>query len=316
MTGLGVFEYVKLAIFFASWLYVPVAPVCVWLIVKRKGAFRAGAALFLLCISCLAYARFVEPRILLTAEHEITLKRCGASSGAARVAVFSDTHNGLFGNAMPIDRIARRVDAANADFVLIPGDFIYFLDPEKYPETYAALEIIRAPMFAVLGNHDLGLPGPDFRVALSKALPHAGVRLIDDQALRLSNSKFTIELVALSDQWDHRQKLSLLMAPPSAPRLVLTHNPATMKDFRPGRTADLLVGGHTHGGQIQLPFLTCAMTGVCGDAAYGLRSVGDVEVFTTSGTGMVGLPMRFRVPPRIDILNIHYPSCAETGNSF
>lgn len=316
MTGLGIFEYVKLAIFYASWLYVPVAPVCVWLILKRKGAFRAGAALFLFCISCLAYARFVEPRILLTAEHEITLDRCGASSGAVRIAAFSDTHNGLFGNAMAIDRIARRVDAASADFVLIAGDFIYFLDPAKYPETFAALKNIRAPVFAVLGNHDLGIPGPDFRVALNKALPDAGVRLIDNQALRVSNSKFTIELVALSDQWDHHQKLSLLMTAPSAPRIVLTHNPATMKDFRRGMTADLLVGGHTHGGQIQLPFLTCALTGVYGDAAYGLRSVGDVEIFTTSGTGMVGLPMRFRVPPRIDILNVRYPSCAETGNPF
>ena len=316
MTGLGVFEYVKLAIFYASWLYVPVAPVCVWLILKRKGAFRVGAALFLFCISCLAYARFVEPRILLTAEHEIALETCGASSGAVRVVVFSDTHNGLFGNAMPIDRIARRVDAANADFVLIAGDFIYFLDPEKYPETFAALETIRAPVFAVLGNHDLGLPGPDFRTALNEALPRAGVRLIDNQALRLSNSKFTLELVALSDQWDHRQKLSLLTAPQSAPRVVLTHNPATIKDLRTDMTADLLVGGHTHGGQIQLPFLTCAVIGVCGDAAYGLRAVGDVQIFTTSGTGMVGLPMRFRVPPRIDILKIHYPSCIETGNSF
>lgn len=81
--------------------------------------------------------------------------------------------------------------------------------------------------------------------------------------------------------------------------------------MRQGRKTDLLVAGHTHGGQIQLPFITCWWTGLCGkNAAYGLREENDALVFTTSGTGMVGLPMRFRVPPRIDVLNVAYKSCA------
>ncbi len=304
-------EWIKLAIYYASYLYFIAAPLVLWLVVRRRGVARYAWAGVATVITLLAYARFVEPRILLTTEHEVVLNRCFERAGAVRIAVFSDTHNGLFANAMPIERIAAAVNAARSDMVLVPGDYIYFLHPDRFDETFAALAAIKAPMFAVLGNHDLGLPGPDLSAPLKDALPALGVRLIDNQPLTLSNSGFAIELVGLSDQWARRQKLSLLEAPSLTPRLVLTHNPATLHDFRLGMHADFLVGGHTHGGQIQLPIVTCLMTGVCGDIAYGLREEKDVQVFTTSGTGMVGLPMRFRVPPRVDVLNVTWRLCGE-----
>ncbi len=309
MTGIGPMEWIKLAIYYASYLYFIAAPLALWLVVRRRGFARYAWAGFATAITLLAYARFVEPRILLTAEHEIALDRCFERAGAVRIAVFSDTHNGLFANAMPIRRIAAAVNSAHPDMVLMSGDYIYFLHPDRFDETFAAFADIKAPVFAVLGNHDLGLPGPDLSAPLNQALPALGVRLIDNQPLTLSNSGFAIELVGLSEQWAGRQKLSLLEAPSPRPRIVLTHNPATLHDFRPGMHADLLVGGHTHGGQIQLPVLTCLMTGVCGDIAYGLREEHGVQIFTTSGAGMVGLPMRFRVPPRVDVLNISWRRC-------
>lgn len=301
MTGIGPLEWIKLAIFYASYLYIIAAPFVFWLIVINRGVIRWVAIAFLTGISLLAYGRFVEPRIMLTAEHDIVLDGCFDGGGEMRIAVFSDTHNGLFKNAMPIKRIAREVEASKADFVLIAGDFIYFLAPERFKEIFGSLNQISAPVLAVLGNHDIGLPGPDLGAPLRANLPNYGVRLIDNAALKLSNDKFAIELVGLSDQWGRRQNLSLLEPATAMPRIVLTHNPATIHDFAPASKADLLIGGHTHGGQIQLPILTCAFTGVCGDIAYGLREERGVQLFTTSGTGMVGLPMRFGVPPRIDV---------------
>ena len=310
MTALGPLEFIKLAIYYASYLYIIAPPLAVWVMVRRCGKARLGGAVFFAVITCLAYARFVEPRILLTREHDIALNGCFVTGGAARMAVFSDTHNGLFGNAMSIERIARGVQATRADFVLIAGDFVYFLDPARIEETFAAITQIKAPVFAVLGNHDLGLPGPDMRKALAATLPMAGLQLIDNRAVKISNEVSAMELVGLSDQWDEQQDLSLLEKPVSAPRLVLTHNPNSVRDFTADMSVDLLIGGHTHGGQIQLPFVTCWLTGVCGDVAYGLREAKRVQIFTTSGTGMVGLPMRFRVPPRIDVLNVSYKACA------
>jgi len=309
VTGIGALEILKLGVYYASYLYFIAAPLLLWLLLRRRGRIRLFVGAFLAVITILAYARFVEPRFLLTAEHEIVFPGCFENTGALRIAVFSDTHNGIFGNAMPIDRIVRRVNAASPDIVLVPGDYVYFLHPDRFEETFAAFAQIKAPVFAVLGNHDLGLPGPNLGAPLNQSLRAMGVHMIDDRALKLSNSRFAIELVGLSDQWARDQKLSLLENPVTAPRITLTHNPATMRDLTPAMSASLLVGGHTHGGQIMLPFITCWWTGMCGDIAYGLRTEKNTLVFTTSGTGMVGLPMRFRVPPRVDVLNVRYEMC-------
>ena len=342
MTALSGLEYIKLGIYYASYLYFLAAPLALWLMVKSSWRLRGALAFFLAIISALAYGRFVEPRVLITNEHEVALSKCFAEEGAARIAVFSDTHNGLFKNAMPIDRIAAAVNEADADFVLIPGDFVYFLHPDRFDETFSAFSSIKAPVYAVLGNHDLGIPGPDLSAPLLQALSTLDVTFIDDSVEALEIGGGAIELVGLSERWAQNQNFALVERETDKPRIVLTHNPATVEDFwleraprpllrgkarrglegyeasisdeerssRIPRKTDLLVSGHTHGGQIQLPFLTCFLTGVCGEAAYGLRHQNHTLIFTTSGTGMVGLPMRFRVPPRIDVLNVRYSACA------
>lgn len=310
MTEIGLLQYVSLAIFYASYLYFIAAPVALWIAVKNKGTRRFTVAFFLV-ITVFAYSRFVEPRILLTADHDMELNGCFETAGAFRVTVFSDTHNGIFGNAMPIERITKAVNATSPDFVLVPGDYVYFLHPDAFEKKFAAFADIAAPVFAVLGNHDLGLPGPDLSAPLNEKLSALGVRMIDNEAVRLSNSRFDIELVGLSDEWAGHQDFTLLERPSEAPRLILTHHPETVFLLNAPMPADLLIGGHTHGGQIQLPLITCLVTRICGNNAYGLRNYYGVLVFTTSGTGMVGLPMRFRVPPRIDVLNVRYNACTK-----
>jgi len=247
---------------------------------------------------------------LLTREHSLTFERCFASAGAVRLAVFSDTHNGLFGNAMPIGRIAARVIKTNPDAVLIAGDFAYFLHPDRMTETYSALGQIKAPVFGVLGNHDVGLPGPDLEDPLNKSLAQVGLRMIDNETVFMSKDGQRIEIIGVSDLWQDKQRLSLLTQDAPLPRIVLTHNPATVQHISAGSPVDLLVAGHTHGGQIYIPFLTCRLvTFACRIVRYGFSRETRATVFVTSGTGMVGLPMRFNMPPRIDVLNIRYNSC-------
>lgn len=311
MTDSGPPEFLRLAIYWASYLYFPAAIALGWVIAKRAGAARLAAALLLAPLTVLAYARFIEPRILVTREHEVTLARCMAADGDARVAVFSDTHIGLFGNAMPVSRIARRVNALDADFVMIAGDFTYWLKPENFEKSFAALGDIAAPVYAVTGNHDVGLPGPDVGAALSEALAAIGVRVLDDAAVAIEIRGRPVEIAGLSDLWAEDQKLSLLENRGTVPRLVLTHNPATVGTLKPRQSVDLMVAGHTHGGQINLPVVTCAFfPSMCRLTLGGLKETERGPVFVTTGTGMVILPMRFNAPPRIDVLNLRWRACA------
>lgn len=310
MTHLGPLEFLKLAIFYGSWFFFPAAAFLTWVILKRSHTSKVVAAILLAPLCIFAYARFVEPRILLTVEHEASLERCFPKAGSARLAVFSDAHEGLFGNAIPIERIARRVEAADADVVLIAGDFVYFLAPERFDSAFSALSTISAPVFGVLGNHDVGLPGPDVGAPLTHALEADGVRVLDNAIETLALDGGAVEIVGLSDLWQDRQNRRLLENRGDVPRLVLTHNPMTILELRPRESVDLMIAGHTHGGQINIPGLTCVIfRSMCLVARYGLAQTRRGQVFVTSGTGMVGLPLRFNTAPRVDVIDLSWRAC-------
>lgn len=306
----GPLEFAKLAIFYASWLYFPAAFLLLRRIVRRRRHIPAASALLFTFLTILAYARFIEPRILLTVEHQAKLERCFPEAGSARIAVFSDTHLGLFANATPLSRIARRINAAEPDFALAPGDFVYFLSPRRYEETFAAFAEVKAPVYGVLGNHDVGLPGPDASATLRPALEKIGVHMIDDAIATLAVGGAEVEIAGLSDLWAKNQKRTLLENRGDAPRLVLTHNPSTITTLKPQEAVDLMIAGHTHGGQINIPFVTCALTFACSVTRYGFAETARGNVFVTSGTGMVGLPMRFNTPPRIDVIDLSWRACS------
>lgn len=322
----------KLAVYFSSYAYFPAAILLGWAMVTRKGPIRFGAALVLAALSVPAYARFVEPRLLHVRETKLALPACFEASGKARLVVFSDMHIGLFGNAMPIERIARRVSALKPDAVLIPGDFTYFLPADKLRDAFRPLASISAPVYGVMGNHDVGFPGWDVGEELSATLGELGLTDIDNQTREQSQGASVMEIIGLSDLWQGKQERALIEQPRRWPRLVLTHNPDTLLTLGAEAQFDLMITGHTHGGQINFGPATCALVPMaCRVARAGLATVqigqgfdnwdkthnvdGTADpalmrqVFVTTGTGMVGLPMRFNMVPRIDVVSLEWSKC-------
>ena len=147
-------------IFWLSYLYVPFLLVCLFVIRTKFGAIRWAAFIALVFTTIIAYARFVEPRILLVEHSEITLEGAQPDSPAIKIALFADTHFGIFTHAMPMQRIVYRINQEAPDAVMIAGDFLYYLSPLDIPTALAPLADIQVPIFAVLGNHDVGFPGP------------------------------------------------------------------------------------------------------------------------------------------------------------
>ena len=312
MSGLSLVEFFKLATFYLSWIYFPAAAALVYLIARGGKARRRIAAATLAVATILAYARFIEPRLLLTTTTPIELKRCFAAAGRLKIALVSDIHNGLFANAVTPARLARAIAETKPDAVMIAGDSTYYLNPHRFDDVFRPLGAIGAPVFAVMGNHDVGIPGPDIGDALSASFARLGVHAIDNA--RVDDVVPNVEIVGLSDVWQGRQELSLLAAPSATPRIVLTHNPTTIEEIGPGATLDLLLAGHTHGGQVYIPFLTCGLIHMaCDPVRRGYGEANGRQLFVTSGVGMVGLPIRFLVPPRIDVLEVSYEACPGGG---
>lgn len=298
-------------VYWLSYLYFPAALGILLAAKLRKGWLsRSLLATIFAGLSILAYARFVEPRILLVQETTIDLERCIRKPTEIRLALLADTHIGVFKNAMPISRIAKRLEEINPDFTVIAGDFTYYLEPERAEETFNPLGDLSHPVYGVLGNHDLERRSSD-NERLKKALSEIGIDLIDNRIIQIQVGDQEWEIIGLADFWLGRPVYTLIDTDLDVPRLVLTHN-ADIIQHLPDDSLDLMLSGHTHGGQILLTeTLTCEIArNACNITRRGLTERPAGKAFITSGLGMVGLPFRFRVPPQIDVLTVRFPGCA------
>jgi predicted MPP superfamily phosphohydrolase len=223
-----------------------------------------------------------------------------------RLALLSDIH---FGNrAMDPARLASIVDAVNAakpDLILIAGDFMAGRMPDGAAERAAALSLplarLHAPLgvVAVLGNHDYWTGPSEVRRALAKA----GVFVLTNQAVR----RGPIAVLGVDDAFSRHDDIRMTLA--SARRLggiplVLTHSPDLVHKL--GAGFPLVLAGHTHCGQVVLPFYGPILTHApldhwkrLYDPRYrcGLIREGARSVVVTAGLGSGTAPIRLGAPP-------------------
>ncbi len=279
--------FLKKAIYWGSWLVFPFLGYVWWRFKSRwaRGILILGSLLFI-------WARFVEPQLILVRSTEID-----APGMDRRIVLISDLHLGIYKGAGFLRRVVTRVNDLQPDLILIAGDFSYY--PEDIPALFAPLKALKAPVYAVLGNHDVGQPGPPVRAELARLLPQYGVQLLENKIQRFSD--FT--LVGLGDRWAGEDQLNLLKPRSLEERvIVLTHNPDTTLQYQDDK-ADFTLCGHTHGGQVRLPWIYRRVIPTIGDFDRGLTRERHTQLYISSGLGEIGLPLRFLNPPVIDLLH-------------
>ncbi|KQU81051.1 MULTISPECIES: metallophosphoesterase [unclassified Rhizobacter] len=293
----------KLAIYWFSWLLWPALLLLAretWRTARRRkpAATVAGIVAVALC-GCFTWARFIEPNALQV--RETTL---GTACGV-RVALISDLHVGLFVREPDLQRLVDRLNTLQVDAVLVAGDWTFEPDHDLR-STFAPLAGLRHRTLSVLGNHDEQRPGPPLRDALQQALAAAHVEPIDGRRVPLGRC----ELQGLGDRSAGSAERDLAGSRREpwrvdrAHRVMLTHNPDTVFDLEPDEAA-LLLAGHTHGGQIDIPVFTAHLLAHATDGGFrqGLYELKNARVYVTPGVGIDKLPIRFRVPPTIDVLS-------------
>jgi hypothetical protein len=260
--------------------------------------------LLLAALALGAWSSLIEPRTLHVRHHHWTAP---PGAPALRVALVADLHLGLFWREWQLRQLVTRLNALDVDAVLVAGDWTYE-PPRDLQAAFAPLRALRHPVHAVMGNHDLQSPGANYRVPLQNALAAAGVQLVEGRSVPLGPAGGRWRLVGLDDPWggDPTRQIKALLNTPDPHRLVLTHQPDTAA-LLPPNAAFLTLAGHTHGGQIRLPWLTewVLQRGTSQpwyQGRYALPQGGQLMV--SSGVGLIGLPARLGVAPRIDVLHL------------
>jgi predicted MPP superfamily phosphohydrolase len=246
----------------------------------------------------------IEPRWVAQRQLNSAVPRAPDLRGL-KVAVASDWHftSRPLWRVMTPDRarlIVKEINAAHPDVILLPGDFV--ADQNYQPETTekaeeeiaSVLGQLKAPLgvFATLGNHDWD-DGFKLRGAFSKV----GIQVLENNAVPLGNTGAWI--AGIGDYRTRHSKPGLAIAklPKDAPALIMMHDPASFAEL-PTLNA-LFIAGHTHGGQVYLPWIGALITRSSAPRAWAhgwVKHHGN-NMYVTSGLGVSILPIRFNMRP-------------------
>lgn len=270
---------------------------------SRSRRIRIGVYLF--CAACLVWA-FIEPHCLQFKRYTIASPDVPPSFDGLTIAFVTDVHRGP---TVSQDAVRDLVDAVNArhpDLILLGGDYIrkgrHYIEP-----SIAELSRLRAPLgvYAVTGNHDHWEDGP----FTCECLRRGGVGVLDDTGVWIARGRDRIRLGGVSDYWT--------CAPDIAPAvqgvrntdflLLLCHNPDYLESVRHD-TADLILCGHTHGGQCSVLGLWAPLV----PSRHGQKyRTGRIEkdgsmILVSNGTGVLA-PVRFCTPPQVLWVTLKLP---------
>jgi predicted MPP superfamily phosphohydrolase len=244
------------------------------------------------------WARWVEPQMLEVRETTFT----GLPAGAPplRIALVSDIHLGTYVRQWHLEKLVRKLNDLDVDVVVVAGDWTYE-PPLDLTAAFAPIGRIRHPVLAVLGNHDVEKPGPALQAQLREALEKHRVTFLEGKSIPFKGW----EWVGIGDYWGGHPEADVkaVLSTPNPRRIVVTHQPDAVSLF-PKQAAFLTLAGHTHGGQIQVPWLTVKNMELFTDNPWynGRYDLPQSTLFVTTGTGFTGLPARWLMPPRVDLL--------------
>jgi uncharacterized protein len=221
-----------------------------------------------------------------------------------RIVFFSDLHVGRVKQTAWTRKVVNLVNAQKPDVVLIGGDFVGHLESSAIPAMLEPLRDLRARLgvFAVLGNHDYGLPGEDHSVLLQKLLTQYNVRLLSNERVMVGDR---LQLVGIDELWDGHSDVprAFAGADPAASRtIVLGHNPDLMMQIT--QRADLFIFGHTHGAQVYIPYLARFIVPIRGSLYRGEHHLPQGMVYVSSGCGETTTPTRLFTQVEIVAMDI------------
>jgi len=256
------------------------------------------------------YAFGIEPNWLEQSQVHVRLPR--RNLGGVRILHLSDFHASAM---VPFSLIEKAIDyglAMRPDVICLTGDFVTNADPFDETEYSRLLRRLSnaAPAFACLGNHDGGVWAGKFEgyndtSVVRELLDASGITLLDNRSETIRIHGQSIRLVGVADLWSGEVEGGRAFegVQPGEPTILLAHNPDT-KDILAEHPWDLMLSGHTHGGQVLVPLLGAPFVPVK-DKRFiaGLKEWNGRQVYVSRGIGSIG-GFRVNCRPEVTLLRI------------
>lgn len=271
-----------------------------------------------LIIGAVFYAVCIEPNRIEIERVDVPIAHLSSELEGLTIVQLSDIHLGRW---VGQERVRRAVQLANSlqpDLVVLTGDFVY-RSAEHAASCAQGLSRLRSRngVYAVLGNHDLW-EGAD---EVAESLRRVGIEVLRDGEVAIEANGVRLWLLGVDDPgygftrgWGRDElesvwegglpwlRRALKALPPDEVKILLLHNPDFARVLPEG--LDLILSGHSHGGQVRLPFLGPLFTGVRREYASGLRQEGATWLYINRGIGVIFPPLRLFCRPEITLLRL------------
>ena len=283
----------------------PIHPVQPQRALSRKRSVRIlnlAAILMGLVALLVFYSMKVEPYWLQTTQIDLPMRGLPQPFDSYRIVQISDLHLGPYLSGKPLMNAIQRVNALQPDLVVITGDF-FIMGSESYAgELQTALSQIQARdgVIASLGNHDHWLDP----LLVRQTLESAGVMVLQDDVTVIRQGDAEIYVAGLDSLYAGMPDLSAVLEklPLESFAILLMHEPDYADQAAATGRFRLQLSGHSHGGQISLPFFgPLALPGYAQKYPSGSYRVGVMEVYTNRGIGMNRFWARFNARPEVSL---------------
>ncbi|SEH69620.1 hypothetical protein SAMN05192559_103122 [Halobacillus karajensis] len=254
-----------------------------------------------------SYARYIEPNMLAIRNHEIINHKIPRNFHNFKVLQFSDTHIGFHYELDDLERLVAKINEEEPDLILFTGDLV------DEPQTYAfpsrlvnILKKLEAPKgkFWIYGNHDHGGYGTE---KIRSVFEQSGFQLLQNEHTSITNGSESFTLAGVDDVMLGKPdiKQTLKNVDEEAFTLVMVHEPDVASEYQ-HLPIDVQLSGHSHGGQVQVPFFGYLVTPPYAEhyveGHYPMDN--GLELYVSRGIGTTRLPYRFLCRPEISVFHL------------
>ncbi|MFE8695371.1 metallophosphoesterase [Cytobacillus sp. FJAT-53684] len=255
------------------------------------------------------YAREIEPKLLDVNHHQIVNPSIPPSFNNFKIVQFSDTHLGFQYDSHQLKTLVKKINKYNPDIIFFTGDLMDA--PNQYHEANTIIPLLKelkAPFgkFAVYGNHDHGGYGTDIYKSI---IEDGGFQLLlnSHQQIKLIDGS-RIYVIGIDDAMLGTPNIETAIngVPADSYKILLSHAP-DLADEAATYNIHLQLSGHSHGGQVKIPFVGALVTPPFADNYHeGFYKIGNtpLTLYVNRGLGTTRLPFRFLSRPELTVFTL------------
>lgn len=245
----------------------------------------------------------IEPNWFEVKQIAITLPNLDRAFAGYKIVQISDLHAGDRIDRAQLERVVAAVNEQQPDLVVITGDHVSRI-PKQHIELLDVLSDLhpRDRTLSVLGNHDVYNDPAPIRAAIKKA----GITLLENSVYTIERGTAKLNIAGVGDVFAREDKLAETMAqlPAAGAAIMLAHEPDFADETAATGRFGLQLSGHSHGGQVRIPFYDGYLPELAQKYPIGRYQVGKMIQYTNRGIGTIKIYVRFNCRPEISVFTL------------